>query len=326
MSTVTTDLPAPSGLLARARRFVAGLGAEEESPAGTNRAGWLFSLPALILLTLFFVVPFVYAIVYSFTDKQLNTPLPTEFVGLDNYTRIFSADGGNYAGSILRTFLFALPVTFVQTAVALGLAMLANQKLRGRNVFRSIYFLPTTTVMTVATFAWVALLDRDNGLIGKVVHWVTFGAVDSVDFFGNKWLVLPVTILIIGVWQGAGFQMIILLAGLQDISPELYEAARIDGAGPLGQFRYVTLPGLRNKLLLVGTLTFILAMRVFDQIWAIPTLRGGPRDGTRTMMVDVVQQGSQGAIGRASAMSVVFFLVVVAITFLQRTFLKERRS
>lgn len=297
----------------------------EKPTSAVNRAGWLFSAPGLILLVLFFVIPFGYSTYYSFTNKRLNSPLKTRGVGFDNYTRLFT-EGGTFLDSILRTFKFALPVTVVQTTLALGLAMLVNQRLRGRNFFRSVYFLPTTTVMTVATFAWVALMDKDNGLLGKVVHWITFGAVDNVDFFGSRQWVLPITVLIIGVWQGAGFQMIILLAGLQDISPELYEAARIDGATPSNQFRYVTLPGLRNKLLLVGTLTFILAMRVFDQIWAIPTLRGGPQDGTRTVMVDIVQEGSKGRIGVASAMSVVFFLVVLLVTLVQRAFLKERRS
>lgn len=288
-------------------------------------AGWGFVGPAGILLLLFFVIPLGAAVWYSFTDKATNVPFDPRFIGLQNYRNLF-ANGGTFHFSILRTFFFALPVVFVQTLVALGLAMLVNQKIRGRNFFRSIYFLPTTTVMTVATFAWVALLDKDNGILGKVVHAVTLGSVDSVDWLGNRAIILPVSILLIGVWQGAGFQMLILLAGLQDIPHEQYEASHLDGASKFGQFRFITVPGLRNRLIFVGTVTFVLAMRVFDQIWAIPTLRGGPRNGTRTMLVDVVDQGSQGNIGVASAMSVVFFFVVLAVAALNRVVFNEEKS
>jgi multiple sugar transport system permease protein len=288
-------------------------------------AGWAFVSPALLLLSLFFIVPLGAAIWYSFTDKATNVPFEPRFIGIQNYRNLFS-NGGTFIHSIMRTFAFALPVVIVQTAVAMGLALLVNQKVRGRNIFRSIYFVPTTTVMTVATFAWVALLDKENGVLGKFVHFATFGAVDSVDWLGNRAIVLPISILIIGVWQGAGFQMLILLAGLQDIPAEQYEASRIDGANNFRQFRYITVPGLRNRLIFVGTVTFILAMRIFDPIWAIPTLRGGPNDGTRTMLVDVVTQGSQGNVGVASAMSVVFFVVVLAVAGLNRVLFKEERS
>ncbi len=298
---------------------------QRRNPQHQTRAGWQFVGPAALLLLLFFCIPLGAAVWYSFTDKATNVPFEPQFIGLQNYQRLFT-DGGTFHLAILRTFSFALPVVVVQTCVALGLAMLVNQKIRGRNFFRSVFFLPTTTVMTVATFAWLALLDKDNGLLGKLVHVLTFGAVDSVDWLGNRSIILPVSILLIGVWQGAGFQMLILLAGLQDIPVEQYEASHLDGANKVAQFRYITVPGLRNRLIFVSTVTFVLAMRVFDQIWAIPTLRGGPRDGTRTMLVDIVSQGSQGNVGTASAMSVVFFCVVLAVAALNRVVFKEEQS
>jgi multiple sugar transport system permease protein len=287
-----------------------------------TRAGWLFSLPGVILLTLFLIVPFCFAVVYAFTDRLLLQPpsLPWKFVGFRNFTDAFSDSA--FLKALKNNAIFVIVVVPLQTTLSLWLAVLVNQKLKGINIFRSIFFAPVITVMTVATIAWVALFDVD-GLMSKVVHWLSFGLVDRTDWLGSTSLAL-LSVMIIGIWQGAGFQMIILLAGLQEIAPELYEASRLDGASKWQQFRFVTLPGLRNQLIFTVTVTTILAFRVFDQIWAIPTLRGGPRGSTDTMMVRIVDQGFlQGNIGYASAMSVIFFLIVVAVTIIQRRIVKE---
>jgi multiple sugar transport system permease protein len=127
------------------------------------------------------------------------------------------------------------------------------------------------------------------------------------------------------IWQGAGFQMIILLAGLQDIPQELYEAASIDGASKWQQFLYVTLPQLRNTLIFVITVTLILAFRLFDQVWA--TTRGGPLGSTDTMMLQLVNTGyERNLIAQASAIAVIFFIVVLTLTLVQRVLLKENRD
>jgi multiple sugar transport system permease protein len=124
------------------------------------------------------------------------------------------------------------------------------------------------------------------------------------------------------MWQGAGFQMVILLAGLQDIPEELYEAASIDGATKWEQFRFVTLPQLRNTLLFVVTVTSILAFRLFDQVWVMT--RGAPLGNTRTMMLEMVETGfERQQIARGSAIAVIFFLIVLTLTVLQRLVIKE---
>jgi multiple sugar transport system permease protein len=124
------------------------------------------------------------------------------------------------------------------------------------------------------------------------------------------------------VWQGAGFQMVILLAGLQDIPEDLYEAAAIDGATRWQQFRFVTLPQLRNTLLFVVTVTSILAFRLFDQVWVMT--RGAPLGSTRTMMLQMVETGfERQQIARGSAIAVIFFLIVLTLTILQRLVIKE---
>jgi multiple sugar transport system permease protein len=130
--------------------------------------------------------------------------------------------------------------------------------------------------------------------------------------------------MLVSIWQGTGFQMIILLAALQDVPEELYEAAQLAGAGSWAKFRNVTLPGIRNGLIFVTTVTTILAFRLFDQVWIMPQAPGGPLDATRTMMLHLVETGfGEQAIGRASAVAVIFFVLVLAITIVQRRFVRE---
>jgi len=208
-----------------------------------------------------------------------------------------------------------------QTVFALLLAILVNQRMRGRTAFRTIFFTPVTVVMAAAATIWVLLFNA-NGLINAFFEVVTFGN------FSPDWLNDPTwamwAVIIVSVWQGVGFQMVILLAALQDVPEELYEAASIDGANTWQQFRSVTVPGIRNALIFVLTVTTILSLRLYDQVVLMPRSPGGPLDSTRTTMLHMVDTGfNRQAIGRGSAIAVIFFIIVLAITLFQRRFLKE---
>lgn len=289
-------------------------GAREES-----RAAWLFVLPAGLLLLLFLVLPFVLAIVFSFTNHRLISPLPTRFVGLDNYIDTFS--DGTFWKSLWNNARYAIVVVPVQTTFALFLAVLVDQRIRGRVAYRTIFFTPVTVVMAAAATIWVLLFNA-NGLVNATLEVVTFGNF-SPDWLNDPTWAMP-AVIIVGIWQGVGFQMVILLAALQDVSTELYEAASIDGASRWNQFVHVTLPGIRNPLIFVITITSILAMRLFDQPWLMPTSPGGPLDSTRTMMVHMLDEGfGRQAIGRGSAIAVIFFVIVLALTIIQRRFIRE---
>ncbi|MEX1335136.1 MAG: sugar ABC transporter permease [Candidatus Limnocylindrales bacterium] len=281
--------------------------------------GWLFSAPAVLLLAAFMLLPFILAFYFSFTNERLISPRPTEWVGLRNYIRIFEdplfwrALGNNVA--------FSLVVVPLQTAFALFLAVVVNQGLAGSSVFRTIFFMPVTVIMAAVSVIWIVLLNP-QGLINAFMEIVTFGN------FSPDWLGDPVyalwAIILVSVWAGVGFQMVILLAALQDVPITLYEAARLDGANTWQQFRNVTLPGIRNQLLFVLTITTILAFRLFDQVWIMPDRPGGPLDATRTLMVDIVDTGVySGNIGRGSALSVVFLVIVLVITVVQRRLVKQ---
>lgn len=292
-------------------------------PAPTRRnearAAWAFSAPGLLFLLVFLILPFVLAIVFSFTNARLITPLATRFAGVDNYIEVLT--NGTFWRGLLNNTIFVLVVVPVQTFLALMLAILVNRKMPGRTIFRTIYFMPVVTVMAAAATIWVLLFNPD-GLINAVMETVTFGAF-SPDWLNSTTWALP-AVMIVSIWQGVGFQMIILLAALQDVPDTLYEAAAIDGATPWQQFTNVTLPGIRNGLIFVVTVTTILAFRLFDQVFLMPQSPGGPLDATRTMMLEMVQTGfDEQAIGRGSAIAVVFFVIVLSITLVQRRFIRE---
>ena len=303
----TTSLPAP---VPRQRtRF------------GNAVWGTVFSLPGLIFLFLFLILPFIFAIYLSFTNQKLNSPLPVEFVGFENYVDTFK--DSDFWRALANNLLFAAVVVPVQTALALWMAVLVNKKIHGVKFFRAVFFLPVIVVLSVAAVIWFLLLSPDSGLVNGVLRLISFGTIES-DWLQSTKMALP-AIMLISIWQGAGFQMIILLAGLQDIPGELYEAASIDGATKRQQFRYVTLPQLRNTLIFVITITLILSFRLFDQVWALT--RGGPLNATNTVMVELVNTGfERKQIAKGSSIAVIFFIIVLALTLLQRRFLKEERD
>ncbi len=283
------------------------------------RFAWLFLTPGAVLLLLFVIVPFAAAIWFSVTNQRLISPLPTRFVGLDNYRE--QLGDSLFWTSMWNNFRFAGFVVPVQTGFALALAVMVDQNVRGRVLFRTIFFTPVTVVMAAAATIWV-LLFNVNGLVNGLLELITLGSFSPDWLNSTTWAM--VAIVVVSIWQGVGFQMVILLAALQDVPVERYEAAAIDGAGTWQQFRHVTLPGIRNALVFVLTVTTILAMRLFDQPTLMPRSPGGPLDTTRTAMVHMVDLGfGRQAIGRGSAVAVIFFLIVLVLTVIQRFFLRE---
>jgi len=255
---------------------------------------------------------------------DLNTIAP----GLENYRDFEIAGIVSFAGShfalmakdtlfwlsLRNNLTFAIIVVPVQTALALFLAILINQKLNFMNVFRTMYFSPVVTAMVIIAVVWKFLYNPEFGLINSMLGLIGLGP------FG--WLQDPQTamlaIIIMSIWQGVGFQMVIFLAGLQDIPEDLYEAAGIDGAGNVQKFYYITLPMLRNTMIFVVLTTTILAFRLFDQV-NVMTPSGGPENSTATMVWYAIRRGWQeGNIGFASAVSIVFVAIVLLISLVQR--------
>lgn len=283
---------------------------------------WRFLLPALLLLLTFYVAPFVMSIVLSFTNQRLVSPLPTKFIGIRNYTRLFG--DADFWQAVRNTFLFAAVVVPVQSGLALFLATLVNKRLPGTNVFRGVYFMPVVIPMVVVCVVWYFLLMYPEGLLNTFVKMITFGRAGPYDWLRNPSLAMP-TIMLVSIWQGVGFQMTIYLAGLQNIPRELYEAARIDGASPWQQFIHITFPGLRNTHIFVLVTTTILAFKLFTQVEVLT--QGGPLGVTNTLVRYIYVAGYRELrVGYASAVSVVFVLLVLAVSVAQRLLIREERE
>lgn len=289
-----------------------------------NVLAWIFASPALFFLLLFVVLPFLMAFIFAFTDQRLVPgPNPTAFVGLRNFIRMFS--DARFLRAMGNNFLFVIVVVPIQTTMALLLAVLINRKLKFVNIFRTIYFSPVAITMVVVSVVWAFLYEASaNGTINQFVHFITFGLIGPQDWLGNYKLAFP-AIMLLSIWQGVGFQMVIYLAGLQEIPNSLYEASQIDGANVFQQFFNVTLPLLRNTTIFVVLSTTILAFQLYSQVEVLT--RGGPQNATQTMIFYTKVMGfEQGKIGYASAITVVFFLIVLTISFIQRAVMKEERT
>lgn len=288
---------------------------------------WLFASPALLLLGLFLIAPFVLALVLSFTDQRLVTSdqLPTEFVGLRNYERLWEDE--SFWAALQNNLWFAAWVVPLQCALALGLAVLVNQKLTLSRVFRSIYFMPVAVTMSVVAVIWSLLYAPDAGLINRFLQLISAGAFQPVDWLRDPQWVLP-AILLLSIWQGVGFQMLIFLAGLQSINPDLYEAANLDNASAWQQFLYITLPLLKGSIVFVLITTTIYAFQLYTQVQVISSSgTSAPIDSMRTIVMLMVHEGfKSGKIGYASAISVVFFLIVLTVSMLQRFVLKDKAA
>src|SRR5436309_60500 len=286
--------------------------------------------PAFLLLLVFLIGPFFMGVAYSFTDERLVSPVPAQFIGAKNYSRLlqvsiltldplvdptthqperdknghllypslrtfiqdeqkypqyfqleqwFSVNLGNqryvvlahdptFLRSIFNNIFFALVVIPLQTGLGLLLALLVNQKLKGRNFFRTIYFSPVVTSMVVISIVWTFLYDKNVGLMNQVLKTVSFGAVGPVDWLGNPSTAMW-AIIIMSIWQGVGLQMILFLAGLQQIPDQLYEAADIDGANPWQKFAYITLSGLKSVTVFILIAITIAAFQLFTQVFVM---------------------------------------------------------
>jgi multiple sugar transport system permease protein len=280
----------------------------------------LMIAPALALMTLFLVVPFLSSIWTSLTNQPLiPRPTPVKFVGLDNYTRILTdVDFWTAFWNVTRFTLLVLPI---QCGFAFFTAMVLNSKLPARNFFRGMLFLPQITSMMVVCVIWGTIFQFPSGPLNEVIRTVSGGRLNPIDWLGDPQSAM-LAIVVLSAWQAYGFQMIIYLAGLQGIPTELYDAAKMDGAGPVRRFWSVTMPSLRATHVFVLLITTIQAFKLYTQV-AVLT-QGGPRGSTNTIVHYMIDIGfSSQKLGRASAVGVILFLFVLFIALIQRRLLRR---
>ena len=303
-----TAAPAPPAVRVQRRRRT------REGLVGAGMAS-----PAIFLLLIFFVIPVGLAFALSFTNARLISPTPAHFVGLRNFQILFSDP--IFWKSVRNTLYFTIVVVPVQAGLALGLALLVNAKIRGKNFFRTVYFIPVVTSMVVISILWIFLYQKD-GLINHMIRFVTFGHVSGPDWLQNPHTAMP-AIIIMSIWQAVGFHMIIWLSGLQTIPGELYEAADLDGCTKWQKFKFITWPSLRaTRTFILITIT-IAAFGLFTQVNVMT--HGGPLESTSTMVYQAVFTGyQQQETAYASAISLIFFLMVLAVSLIQRYLTREK--
>jgi multiple sugar transport system permease protein len=254
----------------------------------------------------------------------------TPYAGMQILNESFSEDGTKadftLAGdalfwkSLKNTLIFALVIAPLQGGLALALALLINSKIKGKVFFRTIYFMPVVTSMVVVSILWIFFYQKD-GLANVILDNLIPG-YEPIAFLTDPNLALP-AIIFMSAWQGVGFHMIVWLAGLQTIPGELYEAATVDGANKWQQFKAVTWPGLRSTFVFVLIVISIQAMGLFTQVNVMT--QGGPLDSTTTVVFHLFREGfRKNEIGYSSAIAIVFFILVVLISIIQRRLTRER--
>jgi multiple sugar transport system permease protein len=286
---------------------------------------YLFVLPHLLVFAFIIGWPFFYGIWISMLDTTAIRGTDAPFVGLDNYRQLFDPNSlqfGRFWQTLWNTILFVLMSVPMLVLIGLGLAALLNQKFRGRNFFRALYFAPWTLGVSVVGLLWFWIFFQ-NGLAADVVR--------ALGFTSPRWLAEQpwawLTILISTLWWTVGFNTIIFLAGMQAISADLYEAASVDGATKWQQFRNITLPSLRPILLLVITLQIIASFNLIGQPQIITN--GGPATAQTTpvlLHLYNIAFRSPFDIGLAAAMALVVAALMVVVSVINFRFFGTERA
>lgn len=288
-----------------------------------SRAAPWFLLPALALLAVFVVWPMLRAAFWSFSNADLLAPGSAQAIGFANYSSLLREP--RFRQAFANTALFALMVVPLQTLLAFFLALWVNRPEPAWRWLRAVFFAPVIVSMPVLAVLWTMLYQPAQGSEAGLVN----AAFAALGLTPQAWLrepnlALP-AIAVMSIWQGVGLQMMVFLAGLQNVSRELLEAARIDGASAGQRVLHVIVPSLRNTIVFVVTVTTILAFRLFVQPYLMT--RGGPGNRTLSIVQSIYEMTflSQN-LGRACAAAFLFLALVAALTLAQRRWTREERT
>jgi multiple sugar transport system permease protein len=275
----------------------------------------------MVLIGFFFFAPVIAGFLLSLTDFDLYTignPHNLRLVGLRNYRDLLGSS--IFWTALGNTLYFALVGGPLTVIVSLAAALLVNAKLaRWKPFFRTVYFVPVVTSLVAVSIVFKYLYHPRFGVLNRALAAV---GIEGPDWLGDpRWAMF--SIILLAVWRGFGYTMIIFIAGLQNIPEELYEAARIDGAGPLRQFRHITLPMLGPTFLFVGIVTAIGQLQIFGEPYVMT--RGGPLNRTLTAVMLMYEQGFRWwRMGYAASVAFVLFLIIGATTLVQMRLKRER--
>jgi multiple sugar transport system permease protein len=272
-----------------------------------DRAAFGFLLPFVGLYLLFIIGPALYGLLMSFFNTSLVKPGLSTFAGLGNYADALSSS--DFWSSLWHTIWFTILTTPPLIVLAFVLALLADRFGRGRWFFRLAFFAPYVMPSAVVALIWVWLYTPGLGLLEKGLGLI---GITAPTWLGDPSWAMP-SLALTTVWWTLGFNFVLYLAGLQEIPRELYEASSIDGSSPWQQIRYITIPLLGRTTTLVAVLQVIASLKVFDQMYIMTS--GGPNFATRSVLQYVYDEGfTNYRVGYASAVSMLFFLVVLAVS------------
>ncbi len=291
------------------------IGNKVKSANSETLVAYAFLAPALAITSIFVFGPILFSLPLAFFDWSLLDP-EINFVGADNFVELSQDEVFHIA--LKNTFVYAAGVVPTQTLLALLLAIAVNQGIPGQGFFRAAFYLPaiTSSVVTSVIFLWIY---SKTGLLNYLLSGI---GIDGPDWIGSPGTALY-SIMALNVWSTSGYFMIAFLAALQSIPPSLYEAARIDGAGPVSRFLNVTVPGVRPTIFFVMTLGLIGCFQVFDQIYVMSS--GGPVNATTTVSYFIYNAAFKYfEFGYAAAASLVLFLIILGLTLLQQKIVAEK--
>lgn len=273
---------------------------------------WMM-MPGFLVIVLLKMYPIVEGISYSFTNRRMDRPVSSiEFTGIRNFIGVIQDK--KILDTVGFTLIYAFLIVLLSYIAGVSLAMLLNRSIKGRGLYRSLILLPWVISNTVvaANFRWI-LNDR-YGIVNSVL--IQLGIISKpVQFFANM-EVAKAMVIGVGIWKTVPFMVIVILAALQSIPLEYYEAADMDGASFWGKFRYITLPGIKSVTIMATTLQFIWNFNNFESIWLLTT--GGPNDSTMTLPVKIYEEAFlKNKIGYASSIAVVVMLFMMVFTFVR---------
>ena len=268
--------------------------------------GYVLVAPAVLVTVVFLVIPMLQTGYWSLT--VYNGVKPPQFVGLQNYIDLLTDP--RFLRIIQNTVFFVVMGMAIGPLLGLASAVLLNQSVRLRALFRTTFFLPTMVSLVAVATVW-KMLYQDQGMINQVL--AAFG-LSGADWLNDPTTALP-AVVVTSIWQGFGFETVVFLAALQSIPREFYDAARVDGAGAWAQFRHVTLPGLRYTIVFVYVVGIIGSFQVFDQVFVMT--QGRPGISTRTMVYELVEQFQNLRLGTASAIAYILLIILAVMSYIQ---------
>lgn len=281
-----------------------------------NLSAWVFLLPFLLFYAFFTLYPIFKGLFLSFTSGSFG--IESKFVGVANYIRMFQ--DAKFWEALWNTLGFVIVSSPVIALFGLLMALIVNVGLKGTTVLRSIFFMPYMLAISVMVSIWKFILQPYTGLLNSVLHQL---GVEQEIFWLAETNLAWTSILLATLWWTVGFNMILILAGLQEIPGELYEASNIDGANGWQAFWFITLPSLRKVLVLIMTLQSIASFKLFGQPWLLTG--GGPGTSTRPLVQYIYETGfKQWDTGYSSSLSYVLFAVIIIFSVLQNKLLSPR--